>query len=103
VIEVLPIFGESAAAVDPTDGAFNNPAFGQNDKALELVGMFDDFRFEARQDGRQRGVKDWPLIRVMCRAPKVSMHSCGPANGPLRREFPVQLPRLFLRLRTPRA
>ena len=62
MIEVLPIFGESAAAVDPTDGAFNNPAFGQNDKALDPVGTFDDFRFEARQDGRQRRVKDWPLI-----------------------------------------
>ena len=40
----------------------HNPAFGQNDKALDPVGTFDDFRFQVRQDGRQRRVKDWPLI-----------------------------------------
>jgi hypothetical protein len=32
------IFGEPTAAVEPADGASNNPAFRQNDKALDRAG-----------------------------------------------------------------
>src|SRR5262245_34089743 len=36
-IKVLPILGESAAAVEPREGALDDPAFGQYDKSLGLI------------------------------------------------------------------
>src|SRR5262245_48658541 len=36
-IEVLPILGESAAAVEPREGALDDPAFGQYDKSFGLI------------------------------------------------------------------
>ena len=61
-IEVFPVFGESAAAIEPGDGTLNNPTLGQHDKALDKIGSFDDFGFEMGQDGGQRDAKDRPLV-----------------------------------------
>ncbi len=38
----LVVFGETAAATDPGERAFDDPAFGQNDEAMQL-GTLDDF------------------------------------------------------------
>jgi hypothetical protein len=57
-VEIFPIFGEATTAVEPGDGAFDDPAFGQNDEAFGLVRALDDFGFQLRQDLRQRAVKD---------------------------------------------
>jgi hypothetical protein len=42
VVAVLPVLGETAAAIEPGDGAFDNPAFGFDDKAFGVVRAFDD-------------------------------------------------------------
>jgi hypothetical protein len=61
-IEILPVFGEPAASVEPCQGAFDNPAFGKNDKALCRIGSFDDLDFKLRHDPGQTFVKDRPSI-----------------------------------------
>ena len=62
MIEVLPILGEPTAAVEPTNCAFDNPASGENDKALDAIGALDDFGLQMGQDRGQRGVEDRPVI-----------------------------------------
>ena len=40
-IEILPIFGEPAASVEPGDGAFDDPSFGQDDEGVQFVALDD--------------------------------------------------------------
>ena len=54
-VEVLPILGESSAAVEPRKRALNDPALGQHDKSLDLIGSLDDLGLHARQDFLERG------------------------------------------------
>jgi len=53
-VEVLPIFGESSAAIEPSDGTLDDPALGQNHKSLDLIGTFYDFNIEMRESFRNR-------------------------------------------------
>ena len=53
-VEVLPVLGQSAAAVEPGDGAF--------DEALHPIGSLDDLGLEIGQDAGQGAVKDRALI-----------------------------------------
>jgi len=62
VVEAFPVLGEPSASVEPGDGAFDDPTLGQDDEALGLVGSFDDFGFEAREDAGQGAMKDRPVI-----------------------------------------
>ena len=41
-VEVFPVFGQPATAVEPSDGAFDDPALGQHDKAGDPIGSLDD-------------------------------------------------------------
>ena len=61
-VEVLPVLGQSPAAVKPGDGALDDPALRERDEAFDPIRAFDDFGFEMRQDAGQRGVKDRPLV-----------------------------------------
>ena len=61
-VEVLPVLGQSAAAVEPGDGAFDHPTPGLDDEALHLIGSLDDLGLEIGQDAGQGAVKDRPLI-----------------------------------------
>jgi hypothetical protein len=61
-IEVLPIFGEPPATVEPSQRAFNDPALGQHDEALGLIGSLDDVRLQAGQDGLAGAVELAALI-----------------------------------------
>ena len=61
-VEVFPIFGQPATAVEPSDGAFDDPALGQHDKAGDPIGSLDDLGLEIGQDVGQGVVKDRPLI-----------------------------------------
>src|SRR6266478_9982053 len=61
-IEVLPILGESAAAVEPRQRALNNPALGQHHESLGLIRALDDLRSQVRQDFLERVVELPPLI-----------------------------------------
>ncbi len=56
--QILPVFGEAAAAVKPSDGALDDPSTRQDDKALELVRALDDFSLKIGQSGFLRGAED---------------------------------------------
>ena len=47
VVAVFPILGEPPAAVEPADGAFDDPAFGFDDEAFGAISAFDDLDHEA--------------------------------------------------------
>jgi hypothetical protein len=49
-IEALPIFGKPSTAVEPGDGAFDDPAFGDDLEADRGVRSRDDFNLERGQD-----------------------------------------------------
>ena len=61
-VEIFPILGEAAAAVEPGDRAFDDPALGQLHEPLGLRGSFDDFGFESGQDVGERVAEDRSLI-----------------------------------------
>ena len=61
-VEVLPVLGQSAAAVELGDGAFDHPTPGLDDEALHPIGSLDDLGLEIGQDAGQGAVKDRPLI-----------------------------------------
>ena len=52
-VEVLPVLGQSAAAVEPGDGAFDHPTPGLDDEALHPIGSLDDLGLEIGQDAGQ--------------------------------------------------
>jgi hypothetical protein len=47
VVAIFPILGESAASVEPSDRALDDPALGFDDKACGVIGAFDDFEHQA--------------------------------------------------------
>ena len=42
MVAVLPVLGETTAAVEPADGAFDDPALRFNDETLGVIATFDD-------------------------------------------------------------
>src|SRR5215472_14905643 len=61
-VEVLPVLGQASAAIEPGDGALDDPALGERDETGATIRSLDDFGFEMRQDGGQSGMKDWSLV-----------------------------------------
>jgi hypothetical protein len=53
-IEVLPILGEPSATIEPSDGALDDPAFGDDLEADCGVGSLDDFNVKMRENFCQR-------------------------------------------------
>src|ERR1700690_3596067 len=47
-------FARRRAAVEPRNGALDDPAFGQDHKAADLIGTFDDFDLDKRSNFRKR-------------------------------------------------
>jgi hypothetical protein len=64
-VEILPILGEPSAAIEPRNGALDDPAFGQDRKSADLIGTFDDFNVEMRQNSCKRFRKLWSLISAV--------------------------------------
>ena len=62
---VLPILGEPSAAIEPCDGALDDPAFGQDHKPADPIGAFDDFNVEMRQNFCKRFRKLRSLISAV--------------------------------------
>jgi hypothetical protein len=58
---VLPILGESAAAVEPRQRPLNDPALGQHHESFGLIRALDDLRSQVRQDFFERVVELAPL------------------------------------------
>jgi hypothetical protein len=64
-IEVLPVLGKPAAPIEPSEGALDGPAFGQDHKSLGLIGTLDDFNFQIREHARQSLVEFGSLIAAI--------------------------------------
>ena len=47
--EIFEILGQAATAIEPREGALDNPASRQKLKPFGVIGAFDDFDFEVRQ------------------------------------------------------
>jgi len=62
VVAVFPILGEPAAAVEPGEGALDDPALRQRDEAFDVIGAVDDLGFEMREEAGQGALKDRPLV-----------------------------------------
>ena len=65
VVEVLPVFGEPAAAAQPCERAFDDPSQGQDDEALGVIRAFDDFDGDLRQALFHGLAKDRPLVSAV--------------------------------------
>jgi hypothetical protein len=52
-VEALPVLGQPATAVEPGDGAFDNPAPGQDDEPLCRIGALDDRDADLAADAAQ--------------------------------------------------
>ena len=64
-IEVLPILGEPAAAIEPSDGAFDDPAFGHEFEADCGIRSLDDFNFNVGKCFCERVGELRPLIAAV--------------------------------------
>ena len=40
-IEILPVFCQPSASIEPGDGAFDDPSFGQHDEGMQFVALDD--------------------------------------------------------------
>jgi hypothetical protein len=65
LVEALPILGQAAAAIEPSDGALDDPSLGQDGKALCCIGTLDDFHVDLPEDFANGGLKDRPLIAAV--------------------------------------
>ena len=62
MVEIFPVLCQPATATQPTDGALDNPTFGQNDEALGPIGTTDDFSDQVRHDVREAVMKHRPRV-----------------------------------------
>ena len=62
VVAVFPVLGEPAAAVEPGDGALNDPALGFDDKALGAISAFDNLDYQTAH--RSRGALSEDRSRI---------------------------------------
>ena len=61
---VLVVLGEAAATTEPREGAFDDPALGQDLEADSLIGAFDDLDLP-RTEGLHGGSRDGSLIAAI--------------------------------------
>jgi len=65
LVEAFPVLGQSSAASEPSEGAFDDPALGQRDEACGLPRPLDDLDCDARQNPLRRALELWPLIAAI--------------------------------------
>ena len=65
MIEILPVLREPSAAVEPGDGAFDDPTTWKHHESFRMIASLDDFGFEIGQDFRQGLLKFGPLIAAI--------------------------------------
>jgi hypothetical protein len=61
-VEAFPILGQSAAAAESGEGAFDDPALGQNDEAFGVAQSLDNLEVDARQNAFHRALEFRPLV-----------------------------------------
>ena len=64
-IEAFPILGQSAAAAEPGQGAFDDPALWQSDEPFGLVRSLDDLDGDARENAFHRALELRSLITAV--------------------------------------
>ena len=62
VVAVFPVLGEPPAAVEPGNGALNDPTLGFDDKALGVINTFDDLDHQATDCCGGAVVEDRPCV-----------------------------------------
>ena len=62
MVSVLPVLGEATTAVEPGDGALNDPALWLDDEAFGVIGAFDDLDHQATDRFDSAVVEHWPGI-----------------------------------------
>ena len=99
-VEVLPVLGQSAAAVEPGDGAFDHPTPGLDDEALHPIGSLDDLGLEIGQDAR--AVKDRALKALSANsspaAPAVAILNVGGGDDAVQQQARIARTCRFLPL-----
>ena len=61
-VEIFPVLGETAAAIEPSNRALDDPTLGELHESFGAVGSFDDFGFEIGQDFGEAVGKNRTLI-----------------------------------------
>ena len=62
---VFNILGKTATAIEPGEGAFDNPSTGQDDEPLGSIRALDDFDLDLREDPSDGLFEDRPLIAAV--------------------------------------
>src|SRR5580658_780603 len=93
--EIFPVLCQPAAAVEPPDGAFDDPSFGQNDKAFGSIGTTNDFSDETRRDARESLMEHRPGIGAIT----MNVAPGTPSNS---RQLPRKRSRIRARHSAPR-
>jgi hypothetical protein len=64
-MEVLPVLDEPATVNEPSESAFDEPAFGQDHESLGPIGTLDDCSFQMREHACQSPVEFGSLIAAV--------------------------------------
>ncbi len=64
-VETLPILGQPAAAIEPGDGAFDNPALGQDEEPLCRIAALDDREADLAAEAAQGALELRPLVAAV--------------------------------------
>ena len=64
-VEILPILGKPAASIEPSNGAFDNPALRHEFEAGHRIRSFDNFNIEVRKRFGERGGELRTLIAAI--------------------------------------
>ena len=65
MVEAFPVLGQSSAAAEPSEGAFDDPALGQCDEPCGLIRSLDDLDVDARQNPFHRALELRSLVAAV--------------------------------------
>src|SRR5438270_12845575 len=88
-LEILPILDKPSTAIEPGNGALDDPAFGQDRKSADAIGALDDFNVEMRKNFCKRFRKFWSLISAVGeqRLQKWKCRTVSPSRERLHRDL----------------
>jgi hypothetical protein len=61
-VKAFPIFGETATAIEPSNGALDNPSFWQDGEASSRIGSSDDLDVDVAENTADCVLKDASLV-----------------------------------------